>query len=82
MTSEPISVLTKKGESVDNVTQEIVMKKDVQAPIKQGDELGTLQLKKDEKIIAESRLVAEKDINEASWWKLFRRVMGDFTKSG
>jgi D-alanyl-D-alanine carboxypeptidase (penicillin-binding protein 5/6) len=81
MTSEPISVLTKKGESVDDVTQEIVLKKDVQAPIRQGDELGSLQLKKDEKIIAESKLVAEKDIDEASWWKLFRRVMSDFSKS-
>jgi serine-type D-Ala-D-Ala carboxypeptidase (penicillin-binding protein 5/6) len=81
MTSEPISVLTKKGESVDDVTQEIVMKKDVQAPIRQGDELGSLQLKKDEKIIAESKLVAEKDIDEANWWKLFRRVMSDFSKS-
>lgn len=81
MTSEPISVLTKKGENVDDVTQEIVMKKDVKAPIKRGDELGSLQLKKDEKIIAESKLVAEKNIDEASWWKLFKRVMGDFTKS-
>jgi D-alanyl-D-alanine carboxypeptidase (penicillin-binding protein 5/6) len=59
MTSEPISVLTKKGENVDDVTQEIVMKKDVQAPIKKGDELGSLQLKKDEKILAESKLVVE-----------------------
>ncbi|OAS87467.1 MULTISPECIES: D-alanyl-D-alanine carboxypeptidase family protein [Metabacillus] len=81
MTSEPISVLTKKGENVDDVTQEIVMKKDVKAPIEKGDELGSLQLKKDDKILAESKLVAEKDISEASWWQLFKRVMGDFTKS-
>jgi D-alanyl-D-alanine carboxypeptidase (penicillin-binding protein 5/6) len=81
MTSEPISVLTKKGENVDDVIQEIVMKKDVQAPIKKGDELGTLQLKKDDKVLVESKLVAENDIEEASWWKLFKRVMGDFTKS-
>jgi serine-type D-Ala-D-Ala carboxypeptidase (penicillin-binding protein 5/6) len=82
MTSEPISILTKKGEKVDDVTQEIVMKKDVQAPIKKGDELGTLQLMKDNKVIHESTLVAAKNIDQASWWKLFKRVMGDFTKSG
>jgi serine-type D-Ala-D-Ala carboxypeptidase (penicillin-binding protein 5/6) len=81
MTSESISVLTKKGENVDDVTQEIVMKKDVQAPVKKGDELGSLKLKKNNKIIAESKLVAEKDIKEASWLKLFKRVMSDFTKS-
>lgn len=82
MTSEPISVLTKKGEKVDDVTQEILMKNDIKAPVKKGDELGTLQLKKEGKVIAESKLVAEKDIDEASWWTMFKRVMGDFTKAG
>ncbi|APH04532.1 D-alanyl-D-alanine carboxypeptidase family protein [Bacillus weihaiensis] len=81
MTSEPISILTKKGEKTDDVTQEIVMKKDVQAPVKKGDELGSLQLMKDEKVIAESKLVAEQNVEEASWWQLFKRVMGNFTKS-
>lgn len=82
MTSEPISVLTKKGEKVYDVTQEILMKNDIKAPVKKGDELGTLQLKKDGKLIAESKLVAEKDIDEASWWTMFKRVMGNFTKAG
>lgn len=81
MTSEPISVLTKKGEKVDDVTQEILMKNDIKAPVKKGDELGTLQLKKDGKLIAESKLVAEKDIEEASWWTMFKRVMGNFTQA-
>ncbi|WP_026558929.1 D-alanyl-D-alanine carboxypeptidase family protein [Bacillus sp. J37] len=82
MTSEPISVLTKKGEKVDDVTQEILMKNDIKAPVKKGDELGTLQLKKDGKLIAESKLVAERDIDQASWWTMFKRVMGNFTKAG
>jgi len=82
MTSEPISVLTKKGEKVDDVTQEVLMKKDIKAPVNKGDELGTLQLKKDGKVIAESRLVAEKDIDEASWWTMFKRVMSNFSKAG
>lgn len=81
MTSEPISVLTKKGEKVDDVKQEIVLKEDVQAPVKKGDELGSLQLVKEDKVIAESKIVAEKDVEEASWWQLFKRVMGSFTKS-
>ncbi|MFC0271514.1 D-alanyl-D-alanine carboxypeptidase family protein [Metabacillus herbersteinensis] len=81
VTSEPISVLTKKGEGVEDVTQEVVMKKDIKAPLKQGDELGTLILKKNDKVMVESPLVAEKEISDASWWTLFQRVMGDFTKS-
>ncbi|TXC93357.1 D-alanyl-D-alanine carboxypeptidase [Metabacillus litoralis] len=81
MTSEPISVLTKKGEKVDDVKQEIVLKEGIQAPVKKGDELGSIQLVKEDKVIAESKIVAEKDVEEASWWQLFKRVMGSFTKS-
>ncbi|WP_191555981.1 D-alanyl-D-alanine carboxypeptidase family protein [Metabacillus idriensis] len=82
VTSEPISVLTKKGGSVKDVTQEVVMKQNLQAPLKKGDELGKLILKKDNKVVVESPLVAEGDIEQAGWWTLFKRVLGDFTKSG
>ncbi|MEC2075764.1 D-alanyl-D-alanine carboxypeptidase family protein [Metabacillus fastidiosus] len=81
LTSEPISILTKKGAGIDDITQEVVMKKKIKAPVKKGDELGTLILKKNEKVIAKSPLVAEKDVEEASWWNLFKRVLGDATKS-
>lgn len=82
VTSEPISVLTKKGGSVKDVTQEVVMKQNLQAPLKKGDELGKLILKKDNKVVVESPLVAEGDIEQARWWTLFKRVLGDFSKSG
>ncbi|KEZ51496.1 D-alanyl-D-alanine carboxypeptidase family protein [Metabacillus indicus] len=82
VTSEPISVLTKKGGSVKDVTQEVVMKQNLQAPLKKGDELGKLILKKDSKTVVESPLVAEGDIQQAGWWTLFKRVLSDFTKSG
>jgi len=82
MTSEPISILTKKGEGIEDMKQEIVFKQNVIAPIKQGDELGTLTLKKGENVIYESPLVAEKDIDMASWWTLLKRVIGEFTKAG
>ncbi|MGD6795323.1 D-alanyl-D-alanine carboxypeptidase family protein [Metabacillus indicus] len=82
VTSEPISVLTKKGGSVKDVTQEVVMKQNLQAPLKKGDELGKLILKKDSKTVVESPLVAEDDIQQAGWWTLFKRVLSDFTKSG
>ncbi|MDR0138516.1 D-alanyl-D-alanine carboxypeptidase family protein [Metabacillus idriensis] len=82
VTSEPISVLTKKGGSVKDVTQEVVMKQNLQAPLKKGDELGKLILKKDNKVVVESPLVAEGDIDQAGWWTLLKRVLGDFTKSG
>lgn len=82
VTSEPISLLTKKGESVDDVKQEIVLKKEIKAPLKKGDKIGELHLMKDGKTIVNSPLVASSDVKEAGWWILFKRSFGMFTKSG
>jgi serine-type D-Ala-D-Ala carboxypeptidase (penicillin-binding protein 5/6) len=81
VTSEPISVLTKKGETIDKVEKEIVVNEKVKAPVKKGDELGKLILKNNGKVVSESPLVAGTNIDEASWWKLFKRTVGAFTKS-
>ncbi|AZB43413.1 D-alanyl-D-alanine carboxypeptidase [Bacillus sp. FJAT-42376] len=82
VTSEPISLLTKKGENMKNMTKQIIPKKNLSAPLKKGDVLGMLVLKKDGEVVAKSPLTAEKDIQTASWWSLFKRVMSDFTKAG
>lgn len=80
VTSEPISVLTKKGENVDNVEKQITVDENVKAPVKKGDKVGELVLKKDGKVLSQSDLVAGKDSMEASWWQLFKRSMGHFSK--
>ncbi len=82
VTSEPISLLTKKGESIDNVKQKIELSEDIKAPVKKGDEVGKIIFEKDGKQIVESKLVAKEDSADASWWTLFKRSMGMFTKSG
>ncbi len=82
VTSEPISILTKKGEKVEDVKQEIVINEDIKAPLKKGDEVGHLKLMKDGKTLVQSPLVASKDVKEASWWVLFKRSFGMFTKAG
>jgi len=81
VTSEPISVLTKKGENIDDVKQEVVVNEEVQAPVEKGDKLGKLIIKKNDQVLSESPLVAKENITEASWWKLFKRTVGSFTKS-
>ncbi|MFZ3588558.1 D-alanyl-D-alanine carboxypeptidase family protein [Bacillus sp. DJP31] len=81
VTSESISVLTKKGETVDDVTQEVVLNDNVQAPVKKGDEVGMLRLKRSDKSIVESPIVAAEDIEMANWWQLFKRTFGAFTKT-
>ncbi|UII54708.1 D-alanyl-D-alanine carboxypeptidase [Cytobacillus spongiae] len=82
LTSEPISLLTKKGESIEDVEQKIMFKKDLKAPIKKGAPIGTIQFVKDNQTLVESPLVAKEEIKEASWWILFKRAFGMFTKVG
>lgn len=81
VTSEPISLLTKKGESVEKVQKTITLQKNLKAPVLKGDQVGTLKLVKDGKVLSESPLVANEDVKEANWWKLFKRSFGMFTKS-
>jgi serine-type D-Ala-D-Ala carboxypeptidase (penicillin-binding protein 5/6) len=81
VTSEPISLLTKKGESIEKVQKNITLQKNLKAPVLKGDQVGTLKLVKDGKVLSESPLVANEDVKEANWWKLFKRSFGMFTKS-
>jgi serine-type D-Ala-D-Ala carboxypeptidase (penicillin-binding protein 5/6) len=81
LTSEPISLLTKKGEDTKAVKKTVVLKKDLKAPIAKGDQIGTLKVEKDGKTIVESPLVAKSEIKEAGWWTLYKRALGIFTKS-
>lgn len=81
VTSEPISLLTKKGESIDKVQKKITLKKNMKAPVQKGDQVGTIKLVKDGKVLYSSPLVANETVKEAGWWKLFKRSFGMFTKS-
>lgn len=81
VTSETISVLTKKGDKVNDIKKEIVVNENVKAPIKKGDELGTLILKKGNKVVSKSPIIAENEVKEASWWQLFKRSFGSITKT-
>ena len=40
-----------------------MINKDLKAPIKKGDRIGTLQMKKDGKVYVESPIVAKEDID-------------------
>ena len=81
VTSEPISLLTKKGENIDDVSQKITVHKDLKAPIKKGDPVGELVIEKNGEKLIQSPLVAKEDIDKASWWDLFKRSFGIFSKT-
>ncbi|HJV15962.1 MAG TPA: D-alanyl-D-alanine carboxypeptidase family protein [Bacillales bacterium] len=82
VTSEPLSLLTKKGEKVRNIQRKIIFQKNLNAPIHKGNQVGTIKFINGEKVVLESPLVAKNDVAEAGWWTLYKRAFGMFTKAG
>lgn len=79
ITSESVSLLTKKGETIENIEEKIELVESLKAPIKKGQEIGTLLLEKEGgEVLLEVKLVAAEDIAEASWWQLFKRTTAKF----
>ncbi|MED1594997.1 MULTISPECIES: D-alanyl-D-alanine carboxypeptidase family protein [Bacillus] len=81
VSSDNVSLLMKKGENMDKVKQEVIAEKKVKAPIKKGDALGTLVIKKDKNVLLKQTIVAKEDVAAASWWELFKRSLGMFSTS-
>jgi len=81
VTSEPVSVLTKKGEQLTKITKDIKINNQLKAPINKGDEVGTLIITQDGKTLAQTKLIDEKNVKKATWWELYKRTFGMFTKS-
>lgn len=79
--SDNVSLLMKKGENMDKVKQEVIAEKKVKAPIKKGDALGTLVIKKDKDVLLKQTIIAKEDVAAASWWELFKRSFGMFSTS-
>ncbi|KHF27461.1 D-alanyl-D-alanine carboxypeptidase DacF precursor [Anoxybacillus sp. BCO1] len=53
----------------------------MKAPVKKGDVLGTLIVKKDGAVIAKSPLVAKEQVEEANMWELFKRMFSSFSRT-
>lgn len=79
-TGQKVSLLVKKGEGNENVQEEVQFIEDLRAPIKKGDTVGYLVLMKDGKELSKTELVADQDVKPASWWTLYKRSFGRFTK--
>ncbi|MED3648507.1 D-alanyl-D-alanine carboxypeptidase [Halalkalibacterium halodurans] len=77
-TSESVSLVTKKGESIDNVTERVEWKESLLAPVHKGDVVGTLYLERDGEILSETPLIAGDDVASASFWQMFKRIVGKF----
>ncbi|RXT13836.1 D-alanyl-D-alanine carboxypeptidase family protein [Ammoniphilus sp. CFH 90114] len=71
---QPFGILSKKGEKPEEFEKEIVVKKDVVAPVEQGQILGEMIVRKDGKEIAKLSLMAEAPVEKATWWELMKRA--------
>jgi D-alanyl-D-alanine carboxypeptidase (penicillin-binding protein 5/6) len=80
VTSEPVSLLTKKGEDVKEFEKKIILDKNMKAPIHKGDRVGMLQLVNKGKVVMESPLVANETVKNATWWELYKRSFGMLSK--
>lgn len=72
--SRPISLLLKKGESAQSIEKTMVWR-ELKTPIRKGESLGKLQFKKQGNIVLELDLISNTDIQKASLWSSFRKVI-------
>jgi len=82
VTSEPVALLSKKGEEKLNIRPKIILNKDVQAPVEKGEHLGTVQMLLGDKVVSETALIASEGVKRATWFDLYKRSFGMFTHAG
>ncbi|WAA10505.1 D-alanyl-D-alanine carboxypeptidase family protein [Fervidibacillus albus] len=78
-TDRSVSILVKKGEKVENIEKEITFQT-VKAPVKKGETIGKITISQNGKPISEQPIVAKETVPIASWWTLYKRSFGNFTK--
>lgn len=82
LTSEPISVLHKKGKrAATEVKHEVSLQKEAQAPLGKGRTVGELIVRVDEEQTHVSPLVIEEEIKEASFMQLWKRALQHIAKN-
>ena len=74
LVEENVSLLMKKGESTEGITERLELEHPVPAPVKKGDPIGKLYVEKDGKILSETVVVAEAEVTAASYWTLMKRT--------
>ncbi|MBR3865864.1 MAG: D-alanyl-D-alanine carboxypeptidase [Clostridia bacterium] len=65
-------VLAQKGVEI---TKNITLEKEVKAPVKEGDRLGTLTAEQNGKVLCEIPIVAAKRVEKMSFWDIFLKLL-------
>ena len=74
------SVLLDKGQKA-LVSQETELLESIDAPVSQGQRLGTLYIKAGDQVLKEIPLVAETAVPKLTFWQMFRRILQVLTMS-
>jgi D-alanyl-D-alanine carboxypeptidase (penicillin-binding protein 5/6) len=69
-----ISILTKKGESLDLYRPTVHAATNLQAPIKKGDIIGQVRIEKEGEVVVEVDIMSTEEISKASFWQLLKRT--------
>ncbi|MRH42335.1 D-alanyl-D-alanine carboxypeptidase [Aquibacillus halophilus] len=80
VTEESVSVVHEKGEKLDGVETTVKINSNIELPLEKGDIVGKLEVTLDGKILSETSLVVNNDVDKAGFWKLFKRSMDELVK--
>ncbi|KGP93196.1 D-alanyl-D-alanine carboxypeptidase [Pontibacillus chungwhensis BH030062] len=80
VTSESVSVLKKKGQTIENVDEKLVYNKNLTLPIQKGEIVGTLTITSNGKPLSKTNVVVNETVEEAGVWTLFKRSMSELVK--
>ncbi|MCT2537447.1 D-alanyl-D-alanine carboxypeptidase [Aquibacillus koreensis] len=82
VTGESVSVVFEKGDKLDGIETNVKMNSDINLPLSKGDQVGTLEVKKDGKVLSVTPLIVNEDVEKAGFWHLFKRSMDKMVKKG
>ena len=68
-------VLVKKAQ-IASLTQETTLPEMVDAPVVQGQKLGTLTVRDGEMVVLEVPVLAAERVEKLTWWEMYRRMLG------
>ena len=68
-------VLVKKAQ-IASLTQETTLPEMVDAPVAQGQKLGTLTVRDGEMVVLEVPILAAESVEKLTWWEMYRRMLG------
>lgn len=80
VTDQSVSILYQKGETLDQISTDIDINKQIEFPIKKGDQVGLITVRNGDNIVSETSLTVEEDVHAATFFTLFKRSIQKLVK--